>query len=81
MVLFQKIRIFEILINTIHEVNDLGYLFSKKISKVIVQELLMSNEISPNFKETKQTDKETETLLNRCKSEKTKEKTSAGPAL
>jgi len=64
---------FETLLNAIHEVNDLGYYFSKKISPFIVKELLMENEIKPIFKESNLTDKEIETLMLICNDKNTKE--------
>jgi DNA-binding NarL/FixJ family response regulator len=64
---------FETLINAIHEVNDLGYFFSKKISPNIVKELLMSNAIEPVFLDTNLTDKEIDTLRLICTDKNTKE--------
>lgn len=57
---------FETLINAIHEVHDLGYFFSKKISPVIIKELMMSRVIDPFFNETNLTDKELDTLRYIC---------------
>lgn len=64
---------FETLINAIHEVNDLGYFFSKKISPNIVKELLMTNAIEPMFRDTKLTEKEVDTLRLICTDRNTKE--------
>jgi len=57
---------FETLINAIYEVNDLGYFFSRKISKSIVRELLIANEISPKYGKVTLTEKEKETLRLIC---------------
>lgn len=57
---------FETLINAIYEVNDVGYFFSKKISHVLVKELLMSNTIAPSFNESPLTEKEMKTLILIC---------------
>jgi DNA-binding NarL/FixJ family response regulator len=64
---------FETLINAIHEVNDLGYYFSKKISPNIVKELLMTNAITPMFLDTKLTERELDTLRLICADKGTKE--------
>lgn len=57
---------FETLINAIHDVNEVGYFFSKKISTAIVKELVMSNSIQPTFSNVKLTEKELEILLMIC---------------
>jgi len=57
---------FQTLINAINEVNDLGYFFGGKISKSIVRELLITNEISPSYGIVTLNEKEKETLRLIC---------------
>lgn len=57
---------FETLINAIHEVNNHGYFFDKKINTSIVKELLSIKAINPTFVKTYLTDKEKETLIEIC---------------
>jgi DNA-binding NarL/FixJ family response regulator len=64
---------FETLLNAIHEVHDLGYFFSKKISPAIIKELWMSQAIAPYFNDTPLSDKELETLRYICKDKNSKE--------
>ena len=64
---------FETLINAIHDVNEVGYFFSKKISTAIVKELVMSNSIQPTFSSVKLNDKELEILLMICNDKLMKE--------
>ena len=64
---------FETFINAIHEVNNLGYFFDKKINLNIVKELLSINAINPTFKKINLTGQEKETLLQICADKLTKE--------
>lgn len=64
---------FETFINAIHEVNNLGYFFDKKINLNIVNELIATNAIHPTFNQTELTEKEIETLILICEDNLTKE--------
>src|SRR5690606_42023529 len=64
---------FETLVNAIHDVNNVGYFFSKNISGTIVKELLMSRTITPSFNQFKLTDKESDALMLICQDKLTKE--------
>lgn len=64
---------FETLISAIHEVNNSGYFFHKKISKSVVNELVESNNIQPVYNEVNLSDKEVEVLLEICKDKLNKE--------
>ncbi|MBL7903342.1 MAG: response regulator transcription factor [Bacteroidia bacterium] len=61
------------LINAIHEVNNLGYFFDKKINLGIVKELIAAKTINPTFKSIHLTEKEIQTLILICKDKLTKE--------
>lgn len=64
---------FETLINAIYEVNHSGYYFSKKVSKALVEELVKSKSINPNYKEVKLSQIEIETLIQICADKNIKE--------
>lgn len=64
---------FNTLINAIHEVNNLGYFFDKKINLGIVKDLIAAKTIQPNFKSIHLTEKEVQTLILICKDKLTKE--------
>ncbi|MCU0359743.1 MAG: response regulator transcription factor [Bacteroidia bacterium] len=64
---------FPTLINAIHEVNNLGYFFDKKINVGLVKELIAAKTIQPTFKAIHLTEKELQTLILICKDKLTKE--------
>lgn len=64
---------FNTLINAIHEVNNLGYFFDKKINLGIVKDLIAAKTIQPTFKTVHLTEKELQTLILICKDKLTKE--------
>ncbi len=64
---------FTTLINAIHEVNNLGYFFDKKINLGIVKDLIAAKTIHPTFKTIHLTEKELQTLILICKDKLTKE--------
>jgi DNA-binding NarL/FixJ family response regulator len=57
---------FETLINAIHEIYDLGYFFSGRINRKLVNELLVAQSIMPTFKEVLLNERELETLRLIC---------------
>lgn len=64
---------FETLINAIYEVNNSGYFFNKKVSKVLIEELVKSNSIHPYYQEPNLSQIEIETLIQICSDKNTKE--------